>query len=498
MTAAPSPDPSPPRTEGALGPVSVAELLADAWRESRSGTLQLAHGNQERRILVHEGSPFTAESSDREDDLARSLAESGRISIPDRTRVEKLATERGCAQAAAVLALELVDAPALYRLLRDQARRLLSETLAWESGHYRWTPLAGDPPRSARAFDLPGLLQAELPRRWGSERLFQRLMPDSQSFVEISPRLRRVVARLAEQGPMAERVIRRLDGTVRIGHVLGECAGDPQAAATLWTLLRTGLVRLHDAPVQRELAPRLEFEVLVDDADPKADRRPSSSVRTPAQSDRADRGEAMREEIARLLGRLGEIDHYEALGLEREARPAEIKKAYFKAAKKYHPDALGRLGIADLHDEAARVFARIAEAFETLSDPDRKAHYDSGASASPEIDTARLAQAEKSFRKGEILLRMGQFQAAIEYLEPAVDLWPEEPAYQSGLGWALYKQPRTEAERARLHLQTAHDQAPDDAVILFRLGVVLRSLGETERGNQCVARARSLEPLLDE
>jgi len=50
MTAAPSPDPSPPRAEGALGPVSVAELLADAWRESRSGTLQLAHGNQEPQL----------------------------------------------------------------------------------------------------------------------------------------------------------------------------------------------------------------------------------------------------------------------------------------------------------------------------------------------------------------------------------------------------------------------------------------------------------------
>jgi len=152
----------------------------------------------------------------------------------------------------------------------------------------------------------------------------------------------------------------------------------------------------------------------------------------------------------------------------------------------------------DLRDDAAQVFARIAEAFETLSDPNKKAAYDAGGGDEPEIDTARLAQAETSFRKGEILLRMGNFHGALEYLEPAVDLWPDEPAYQSGLGWALYKQTRSNSTRAREHLEIASSQAPDDAVILFRLGSVLRSMGETELADAMITQARSLDPSLEE
>jgi tetratricopeptide (TPR) repeat protein len=156
------------------------------------------------------------------------------------------------------------------------------------------------------------------------------------------------------------------------------------------------------------------------------------------------------------------------------------------------------MGLADLKTEAASVFARIAEAFEVLSDPDKRASYDAGGSEAAEIDTARLAQAEKSFRKGEILVKMGNFAGALEYLEPAVELWPEEPAYQAGLGWALYKQPRSDIARALEHLEIALSQAPDDASVHYRLGVVLRAQGDGDRARGLLERAQSLDPSLAE
>ena len=495
MSAATRPDPPILPPEGTLGAISVPRLLAESWAERRSGTLQLAHEAQSCRILVHQGSPFSAESTQGEDDLARCLAESGRITAADRMRIEKVAETRGCAQASAALALQLVDGAVLYGALRDRARELVAHTFAWQAGHYRWTALDQAPPRSVRPFDLPPLLQTELPRRWGSERLFAALMPDSDRFVDISPRLRRVVMGLRATGAPAERVIRRLDGTTRVGQILGECAGDPQAAATLWTLLRIGAVRTHDAPPVQGLPADLEFEVEVEltGAGPGTSASPATRPGSDPGHAKADRREVMRTEIQDMIDRLPELDHYDALGLGRDASAAEIKKAYFKAAKRYHPDALARVGASDLREEAARVFARISEAFETLSDPARKSAYDAGGGNQAEIDTGRLAQAEKSYRKGEILLRMGNFQAALEYLESAVELWPEEAAYQSGLGWACYKQPRSEPDRARTHLEKAHDLAPDDPVALFRLGVILRSLGEKDVGDRYIERARNLE-----
>ncbi|HEY89447.1 MAG TPA: J domain-containing protein [Thermoflexia bacterium] len=63
-------------------------------------------------------------------------------------------------------------------------------------------------------------------------------------------------------------------------------------------------------------------------------------------------------------------DYYQALGVAREAGKAEIKKAYRRLARKYHPDM-------NAGDKAAEEqFKEINEAYEVLSDPEKRRLYD--------------------------------------------------------------------------------------------------------------------------
>lgn len=62
-------------------------------------------------------------------------------------------------------------------------------------------------------------------------------------------------------------------------------------------------------------------------------------------------------------------DYYAILGVPRTATTADIKRAYRKLAKQYHPD------INDNPDAAQR-FRELTEAYDTLTDPDRRRRYD--------------------------------------------------------------------------------------------------------------------------
>jgi molecular chaperone DnaJ len=66
------------------------------------------------------------------------------------------------------------------------------------------------------------------------------------------------------------------------------------------------------------------------------------------------------------------MDFYVILGLDRDAAPDDIKRAYKRLARRFHPD------INPGDRMAAAQFRQIAEAYETLIDPDRRRRYDAG------------------------------------------------------------------------------------------------------------------------
>ncbi|XP_028772627.1 chaperone protein dnaJ 20, chloroplastic-like [Neltuma alba] len=95
-----------------------------------------------------------------------------------------------------------------------------------------------------------------------------------------------------------------------------------------------------------------------------------SSIRLPSRSASFQLKVAC---VAEPLSSADELSFYELLGIPKTGSLPDIKQAYKQLARKYHPDVSppGRV------DDHTKMFVRIHEAYETLSDPSRRALYDS-------------------------------------------------------------------------------------------------------------------------
>jgi tetratricopeptide (TPR) repeat protein len=94
------------------------------------------------------------------------------------------------------------------------------------------------------------------------------------------------------------------------------------------------------------------------------------------ETDEGEPADKIVEDVSRMIHFFASADYYEVLGVTLRSSSAEIKTAYYKLAKKYHPDRFRQPEQADLRSKVEALFAKVTEAYETLSDTAKRALYD--------------------------------------------------------------------------------------------------------------------------
>jgi len=487
--------------DGHLEDRDLPTLLLELLRGRFDGALELSRERTRKTFVFQEGAPVSSESTLASESLAAQLLELGRISADDHARVVSHSGRHQCPEAKSLLALRVLEPRQLFDAMKEQLSARLTECFSWPGGRFH-VDAAVPPPPNAAAFrsDLIPTVQAGIAAHWSRDRVLTDLMPHMEEHPRPNKRFTGIAARLVSD-PSVESVIEAFDGSHTLWQVL-QHASTPVALAGAWILNASGALDHHATAECDGTAPPLplpdrDIEIYIEEG-PAEGYQAVRSTAGPKRLPRKlrERAKTLRREIAEKHARLRELDGYALLGVPRDADAATLRRAYLQAAKSFHPDALTRLGLdAEVREQANDVFAAIGKAHAALSDVRSRREYDASLSIDgAELDAERIAQAEISFRKGEILIKTGNFRGALDFLRPAVELWPEECAYQSALGWALFKKEPSEPEAAREYLEKALHLDPKDATNLVRLSAVLRSLGEEQAANAAAGRAQQIDP----
>ena len=86
--------------------------------------------------------------------------------------------------------------------------------------------------------------------------------------------------------------------------------------------------------------------------------------------------QSMKQDAQVRLKQSKQKDYYKVLGVDRDADDRDIKRAYRKLTKQFHPDKAAAQGVTK--EDAEKKMASINEAYEVLSDPELKARFDRG------------------------------------------------------------------------------------------------------------------------
>ncbi|MBI5675658.1 MAG: DUF4388 domain-containing protein [Nitrospirae bacterium] len=185
------------------------------------------------------------------------------------------------------------------------------------------------------------------------------------------------------------------------------------------------------------------------------------------------------KEITQLYEKKDSLTHYELLEVNVNVPFDEIKKAYLKKVKKYHPDKHDYMHNDTLNEHLSKLFSALNYAYNTLKNEKTRAEYDNSIfkiKKSKKVQDPNMILAKNHFKKGIDDFLKGNFWGASDSFRVATNIQPREAVYWAHLSLALSKMPKRtkEAEEAMLK---AISLKPENSDYHMHLGLIFLSSG---------------------
>lgn len=209
----------------------------------------------------------------------------------------------------------------------------------------------------------------------------------------------------------------------------------------------------------------------------------------------------IRHIIEDMYSKYKRLNYYELLEVNKTASIPEIRKAYYRAAKKFHPDIHFHLQYYQLKEKTSEIFTYINEAYTMLSIPHKRKHYDASIVEKPATEKAAKparnpVYAKVKFNEGRALLMERKYAQAKLILAEAVSSDDTKAEFHYFYGMACEKLGGSyESKRA---IEKAAEIEPDNPVYLNALANLYLKTDNPLMAKRVLSKAQRLSRMKGE
>lgn len=492
---------------GNLTETPILFLLRRFYRERFSGSLICYNNGVTKTIYFEQGTVAFANSTLKSERLGERLISLGRISLAEFEKAANLMREKKMRLGTALVEMGCITSEELRPLVVSQVANIIYSLFLWTNGEFAVRHAA--PPEitikiSVSTADLifSGLRRMEnidLIKRWLGD--FTRKLTATTD-----PRLLYQIVNLQPQEAF---IVSRIDSVMSLEDLLS-LGGLPEADTfkTVCGLLAVGILEWTD-----DIEPAAPQPAVVANLLTQPQPLPNHlDIQTAAE---------FCYEVENTLRGFNDASHYAVLGVAWNAGEEEVHQSYARLAKKFHPDRHTQLVNYNLslRSELEKLFARISEAHNVLSNATARAEYNRQAGYR-KPSTGTLAQnspsfpikkpidpreerlssehkphlsAQNFFQKGLEFYNSSQYEMASRAFWAATTASPLEAEFRIYLARCLAMM-QGQAQEAEQEFLKAIELSPQNADYYVQLGLFYQKINISHKAMQMFKKALEIAP----
>lgn len=478
---------------GRIRDTRLPVLLQLLRSERKTGALTLKRNDLNKSIYIREGDIIFATSLYPDDRLGEMLLKARKINFKQYEISVDLLKKTGKRQGTILVEQGSISPKDLFEGVVSQVREIVLSLFTWVDGDYEFIegPLPSEEVITIQ-ISTGDIILDGIKRIQDWNRLIRDLPPlESVLHLSSDPRtlFQSVNLNTAERD-----LLRLVNGERTLRHILSEASmPSMDCARVLYFFITAGIL-------QPTLQVRDKAESVTDqEAEQTEEIHPAKTVEeeTLKQAFFDEEKEATVQKIREAYLQMEQQNYYEVLRVPQTAGREEIKKAYFRLAKEYHPDRHFESEMGQVKKELETLFVRITQAYDTLLVEKKRKAYDAEL-AGGKVNQKKADQLTHRdfFARAQAALQKGDLRDACYFFQEAIDKMPErtdKALYYLRYGQTMARIPGKLRDAAEI-LKKGVVLDPTHVEFHVELGLIYSKTGLTQKAISSFSEALKRDP----